>query len=192
MIDSITRMQMDHTLTELLLLVNRCAVVGPILQILSQCLSKQINGQSPVVSPLIIRVKIGETQPQPSSSRGGGRGGRAEEAACTRNGEVDPSAALTPGIHLRVLFLNRIHLATQRTSVEKGLTCVCVCVWKMDAIVRNAEVNKRRSNKKRRREVFLISKALPMCHHPCRLTSPPSVITFRERTTAGRRLTGRP
>lgn len=75
------------------------------------------------------------------------RRGRAEEVECMRNREVDPSAALTSGIHLLVLFLNLIHLAAQQTSVAcwKGFMCV------MDAIVRNAKVNMRRSSKKRRR-----------------------------------------
>lgn len=65
-----------------------------------------------------------------------------------RNREVDPSAALTSGIHLLVLFLNLIHLAAQQTSVAcwKGFMCV------MDAIVRNAKVNMRRSSKKKKKE----------------------------------------
>lgn len=75
------------------------------------------------------------------------RRGRAEEVECTRNREVDPSAALTSGIHLLVLFLNLIHLAAQQTSVAcwKGFTCV------MDAIVRNAKVNMRRGSEKKKR-----------------------------------------
>lgn len=62
-----------------------------------------------------------------------------------RNREVDPSAALTSGIHLLVLFLNLIHLAAQQTSVAcwKGFMCV------MDAIVRNAKVNMRCCSKKK-------------------------------------------
>lgn len=74
------------------------------------------------------------------------RRGRAEEVECTRSREVDPSAALTSGIHLLVLFLNLIHLAAQQTSVAcwKGFMCV------MDAIVRNAKVNMRRSGEKKR------------------------------------------
>lgn len=54
------------------------------------------------------------------------RRGRAEEVECTRNREVDPSAALTSGIHLLVLFLNLIHLAAQQTGVAcwKGFMCV--------------------------------------------------------------------
>lgn len=73
--------------------------------------------------------------------------GRAKEAECTRNREVDPSAALTSGIHLLVLFLNLIHLAAQQTSVAcwKGFVCV------MDAIVKNAKVNMRHSGEKKRR-----------------------------------------
>lgn len=72
------------------------------------------------------------------------RRGHAEEVECIRNGEVDPSAALTSGIHLLVLFLNLIHLAAQRTSIAcwKGL------IFLMDAIVRNAKVNMRHSRKK--------------------------------------------
>lgn len=110
--------------------------------------------------------------------------GRAEEAECARNREVDPSAALTSGIHLLVLFLNLIHLAAQQTSVAcwKGFMCV------MDAIVKNAKVNMRHSGEKK--EEFLISKVLPMYHHLCNLTLLPSVITFRGRTTAGCMLMG--
>ena len=102
-----------------------------------------------------------------------------------RNRAVDPSAALTSGIHLRVLFLNLIHLAAQQTTVAcwKGFTCV------MDAIVRNAMVNMRRSSKKKK-EDLLILKVLPMYHHLCNLTLLPSVITFRGRTTAGYMLMG--
>lgn len=44
--------------------------------------------------------------------------------------------------------------------------------------------------KKKEKEDFLISKVLPMYHHPCNLTLLPSVITFRGRTTAGRMLMG--
>lgn len=103
------------------------------------------------------------------------------------NREVDPSAALTSGIHLLVLFLNLIHLAAPQTGVAcwKGFMCV------MDAIVRNAKVNMRRSGEKKKKgEDFLISKVLPLYHHLCNLTLAASVITFRGRTTAGCMLTG--
>lgn len=97
-------------------------------------------------------------------------------------GRLIPSAALTSGIHLLVLFLNLIHLAAQQTGVAcwKGFTCV------MDAIVRNAKVNIRCSSKKKKKKgrTFLFQ-VLPMYHHLCNLTLLPSVITFRGRTTAG-------
>ena len=80
----------------------------------------------------------------------GGVGGDwvQEEVELTRNREVDPSAALTSGIHLPVLFLNLIHLAAQRTGPAcwKGFMCV------MDAIVRNAKVNMRCSGKKKKKK----------------------------------------
>lgn len=62
------------------------------------------------------------------------------------NREAEPSAALTSGIHLLVLFLNLIHLAAQQTSVACWKCSVCV----MDAIVRNAKVNMRCSSRKKR------------------------------------------
>lgn len=77
------------------------------------------------------------------------------------NREVDPSAALTSGIHLLVLFLNLIHLAAPQTGVAcwKGFMCV------MDAIVRNAKVNMRRSGekkKKKRRGLSYFQSASPV------------------------------
>lgn len=76
------------------------------------------------------------------------RRGHAEEVECMRNRAVDPSAALTSGIHLLVLFLNLIHLAAQQTSAAcwKGFMCV------MDAIVRNAKVNMRRCSTKKNKK----------------------------------------
>lgn len=77
----------------------------------------------------------------------------------------------TSDIHLLVLFLNPIHLASAQTDVARWKGFMCM----MDAIVKNAKVNTRRlhrEGKKQRERTYLFPKRLP-CISFCNLTLRP-------------------